>query len=1612
MSAAAAIALAALLLAAAPASARQGDERAEQRFARSLAYLERSPWNERVFDAVLAQAAAEDRVDELLGRYAARLAADAADDGARFLLARLYARTGREDEALALVDGLPAPDAGALVFAGRLELDRGRFTAAVERLDAALAGTAGRLELRALHALRAEARLAAGDERRAVLAFEDMARVEATSFQARLEVAEACAARGLFDAAVAHYAAAEELAAGDPEQLARALVARGGLHEAALDGDAALTAYERALALLARGHWLLDDLYVRVLDLHRRSGRLRQLAARYRARLAAEPRNLGLREATARVLVETGEPREALEVLRVGVDERPDDVDLSRAVRGLLALLSEHDALLAEFQRIQKLRPDDAPLAFDAAEAFLDAGRAAVARQRFRALLDAHPANADLARRAAERWARADDVLEASALYERAIAIEPRAVMRYADLANLLYRAGERDRALLVLERARAAAGTDSGALEELADVYVALEQEVLAVRTLEAAVSFDPTSARKSYRLAELLLGLGETVRAERVLRDVVRLTQDSNLRSVALGDLLELLVEEQRLAPAAAAARRAVDAGSTDPADYLLLAEALEQDERTGDALAVVRALVAHAPTDVDARKRLAALLEQRGDITGALEEYRALISAFPQRKRDFLMRLAALHESRGERGEALAALDAAALESVEHPTALLEVAQRFQSLGQLGRAVRAFERTTRLAPDDAEAWLGLGRAYARAGQHGRVVATLVQAHRLGEPRVQEDAMNVLHAYAAARGTLDAELEGLYARMESSAYDEEAPVLLVALLVREYDYEGAVTVLGKLIELRPHDARLLRQRADLLSRLRRYAEAARDLETLRRLPGVYGDDDALDLIRQKAAAGLYDEMSALAAAFEDPSRVARLLYTIGAGEQALALLRDVTSGSSATLRELVLFGELLGESGQLPEALEVTRRARALAPDSLQLTLRVADLLHKTGSPDEALALVREWVDEPVTHGALQEFLLKRNLGEQWVAMVKEYLLAAPPEGERRDGAQLLAHLDVLRRGQFREGDPLSVIDAVRAATTPEAELADTSEGLAKVPAGYDLAGWVEALDAFELDILSGQPQLLMNRFSQHQTKLSREKQLPPRAWRELAMVVNSGTVHFGGNPIDFEPGLELLPDDPALLEAAARGALERGSFGDAAARFGRLEEALDDAGERLRRELERHRGRIRARAPRAVRGRMTPADLDRATRLTFMPAPRQSTGWNIGPPDPREVARMRVACLAWVGDEAGATAVLDAREAGRDDVAARVDEAALWTELGRLDRARAVYADLWRLRGELLAAPQLAWTLEEQARFADAWRAYAELLLDAGDVLDAYVVLREGGAAARAHAVLLAFGAEEDARARFEEELDIAREQRAGAPADADAAAAYERAGILLAEVHGLCGDRAAQRRVYEELALAGSARLVVLERLAELEEARGEWGAALALREALLAAREAQPDDATRPPGALEPAPLDAEVRGRAARRWDGLLVDARRREQGALAAELLALTRLHLVRGEPDLALERLRRLARVEGLRLEPWAPGLGALLEVYELGASEPELRALLHRADPEDADGLLMHAAALAAAGRTEKAQHVLEGYRASSRRHSELVERALDAALTALE
>jgi tetratricopeptide (TPR) repeat protein len=1589
---------------------RQGDDPAQDSIQDDRAldsrarYLRVNPYHQRVFQDLLTVLRAQGRLNEWIERYGnGSTAGDVAD---RVVLARLTAAAGRRLEALAILEGLEdaPPERDALI--GDLHLQAGDPQAAIEWL--ARAGQAlGPGDTRD-RVLRNEARanLLLGAGSAAAAAFERLVEGSPTDLGLRLEVAELCARGGLREQAIAHYAVAEQLAGADPEWRSKVLAALGALHERELHPERAAEAYQEALDLLGRGHWMEDELAQRLVELHRVRGTLRAWRDSLRQELDRAPGDLTLTERLARVLVATGEAQSALELLGQAAELHGDDLVLAGR---RLELARSHGTPAQRIEVLQAAlgaRPRDKELHFELAEALAEGQRLAAAREQWTLLAEALENDpAGLARVAWRRAAWGDDGV-AESLFRRARDLAPGDFGRHGDLARHLAGQGRVQAAsdgLVEAERSLDGAR----ALEELAALQRELGQDSRAERPLRRALALLPKDGRLALSLAELLVDLERAPEARPMLVRLIETTGDLGLRARALEVAVDSFRTRSSLAVAAEEQAQLVQNGEADGprrAPWLL---AIAMRERLRDGAGVrelLEGFLVAYPEDRPAREHLVRLLKLGGESEAALAHLGELVRRYPQGARPWRLERTALFAKLHQDVLALAELEAIVAAEPGQRRALEEASEGFASLGRSERAIEVLGRALALEQTDANGHLRMARLCLAGFRLAEAHRHLRLAYRLGSGPVRQEALASLHGLMVGQGRVEYELKALAQELEARPFDLPVAFLIIDLHVAEREYRQALEMLAQQLERRPYEVRLFQRRAGVHGQIGLHEEAVRDLRTVRALVEDPPPELAFELLSAHLAAGQFEAAGRVAQTCEDPLRAARLLGDAGRMAEAAEVLRgaqrSVQGGGAPEPDWDRYLGELnlqIGEEDQAVAAFE-----RYVDGGGLDSTVvrRLGDLYWDRGEIERTLEMGARLLGTAYSQHATRTWFTEKGLEIEWVELRCARVLASPRDGEA-----------VARLAEDLGGDDEQVYPRW-IETLGRLALGARRDGV--VPPGRSRLAWAHWLRQQEL------AQLDRSDFAREERLEVARARLGERTPASGGPVENSldlDLVQLGDLDVDAQ-AIERLEgsgmDRPLWVLALAEARAVAGQHAQAALSFARLAELLGEADRPRDAQLERRRARrslaqgARAELPYSARVSLSVAAFEGYLDVVEAAAVFTSGG---PPLDVNRAQRRRAEQLVAAGRPEEAAAVIDGVLAAMGQPAALVELAALAGTCARtglhgraLELARRLDQAV-RLPGD--ASENAAWAEAQTQAARGLFVALGTSLRDFGAGVGAYDLLRDLGRLAEARAVADTDELKRALLANYGREFNRSEaDLRAGSEGGSGwwaAARGLHDTAVKLAELYEWSGESAGALGIWRraEALLPLDPNVLYMKALyAERGDRREE---ALEARVGVIAAlngKGAPPPEAHRETW-LVPQVTPQEPSARRSVTWVHLGNFAARPTQDPRLTHWLARLRLELELGRVGAGLESLGRVVDLSRDPPASWVRNLLHVLGGYgEIQGMAPYLASYygqLHRLAPSNRQVIDGYVKALWDEDSLDRARDVLADYLAGQPRIS---------------
>ena len=540
----------------------------------------------------------------------------------------------------------------------------------------------------------------------------------------------------------------------------------------------------------------------------------------YRRAAELDPASSGIWAELADLYARRNRPDEAIAAGNEALDRDPDDRGAHRILGLVYAARAQSredpaqadvDLAIDHLAQARNAQSPDVLESITLGRLYLSTGQPAEAIEVLTEMLDLEPQFTD----AQVLLARAHEALEqwedAAAAYERAVQFSPRRARYRRRLANALANAGQRGRAIEVL-------------------------QDLVRLR---------PEDSDGWYRLADLELDAGNYDAAEAAARQVVEL-EPSGLRgayalSRALGATRQYREMAEVLAPMVQRAR----ASGVDPRQVAGLLQQLGTAQQSvGDFDAAVDALT-DALELVPSHLGLQAQLVQVYLDAGRLDEAGDLVAEARGSRSDnlALLRLdAQVLSARGSVGEAVALLEGARARYEDEPIAHVALAVVYSDHDRVDEAVGVLQAAETRFPGNTLIVFQLGAAFER----GRRYQEAEGAFRRVLDQNPDDAqtLNYLGYMLAERGErLDESVDLIRRALELDPHNGAYLDSLGWAYFQQDELELAESPLRAASDQMPLNSVVQDHMGDLLFRFERYAEAIDAWER-----ALAGDGEGLD--------------------------------------------------------------------------------------------------------------------------------------------------------------------------------------------------------------------------------------------------------------------------------------------------------------------------------------------------------------------------------------------------------------------------------------------------------------------------------------------------------------------------------------------------------------------------------------------------------------------------------------------------------------------------------------------------------------------------------------------------------------------------------------------
>ncbi len=557
-------------------------------------------------------------------------------------------------------------------------------------------------------------RLAAGDTRGALTAWEQAVALAPADAPLRRLLVDKFTAAGEFDSAMPHLKWLSDNAPATDRVAALATSSR--IEESRGNFPAAIASASRALDLLGAAHWQRPELERRIIDLHARAGTIEACLDSLRKDASAQPHDARAQLRLAAAFASLSRRDAQLESLRNAHAALPNDPAITRELLSAEADFGDLASATALAEDLLALHPGDLDLAFLRADLDVRSGRLDAAAARIDALIAASPSDESLRARGLAFYERnrMTDPLRRH-LAEAAKSVPASATAQ--SLARLEFASGRSAAgARVLLQTDFATLGAVEGAARALDAVALLREQglDADALALARRALALDPGNPDAVRALSTLLAQRGEFSEAESLVESAIARhpanaeeldrhlfqlldTAPGPVDPEAHDGLVESLFAAERAAgtpPTAAPARakelRAKLEESGDPASALRAARWAAFSRDPGAASAIIRQAITRHPRSIELREAAARMATAEGDLPTAIEQFESLAKIDPDHQDGYRRRIANLEADRGNIDRALELFHKRAAENPGSADALMDLAGAQQRADDWYRAL----------------------------------------------------------------------------------------------------------------------------------------------------------------------------------------------------------------------------------------------------------------------------------------------------------------------------------------------------------------------------------------------------------------------------------------------------------------------------------------------------------------------------------------------------------------------------------------------------------------------------------------------------------------------------------------------------------------------------------------------------------------------------------------------------------------------------------------------------------------------------------------------------------------------------------------------------------
>lgn len=556
--------------------------------------------------------------------------------------------------------------------------------------------------------------------------FERYIKLDPKNLQIQLELGDALVQFKRYDDAIQIFKGAESRLRSDPVMRVEVVGRIGNALEGKGDDMAAIGEYERGIKLAGRGYYLVKELTVRTIEIHRRRQQLPALIAKLEK--TWKPRRRGHFEwdTLARLYEESGLSDQAIEAYRKATKKAPFELDTQRRLIVLLDNSGLESQALKQYETVIRVAPGEPRFQLELAQRYWKLGEAKKAMATAKKIESRFSGDAGVVGSLADLYDGWDKQAEALAAYQKLTRIEPGDARHLENLGEQYHQRGDKKKASQVWKKIIRVPSAESYA--RLARVYS--EHDLLhdGLLMYDKAIRLEPKQAALYKGRANVYERLRRLDKAIADWESVLALTPDKMSNKVARREARRRVVGllrrpgHNRKTRLATRQKQWVAAFAETPpkigAGYYLVEiyTRLGQLQAAESALERLRSL---RPGDPSVMEDLVDVYRSNSKPDEAIALLLELAQRTPGRERDYFNQIAEIKTDLQQDGEAIEYARRALDKSPNDPVAYQRLAERYQAMQKQDEAISAYEKSIELAPRSFRVYFTLARLYINRGE-----------------------------------------------------------------------------------------------------------------------------------------------------------------------------------------------------------------------------------------------------------------------------------------------------------------------------------------------------------------------------------------------------------------------------------------------------------------------------------------------------------------------------------------------------------------------------------------------------------------------------------------------------------------------------------------------------------------------------------------------------------------------------------------------------------------------------------------------------------------------------------------------------------------------------